>query len=135
MKSHHNTKSFASFAFVLLVFAAPSAGALSASSSNLAHMLAVLANDLPAFSACSPGLVAVPFMRYALFVGSAAAFAGNLFLTVGAHGCKPPVGSSAAIAVASIGDLVHFRVVVPVAGRSVILVHLILPVFIILMVH
>lgn len=130
MRATINTKSFSTF--VLLAAGRASAtGALSASSSDLAHVLAVLAYYLSTLLTGTPGFITIPFMCYALLVRSTTAFAGNLLLSFGTHRGKAPVGG----ATAAVGAVIAAATALLfVFGRFEPLVPVVLPV-IILIVH
>jgi hypothetical protein len=69
----------------------PLTGTLSAFTANFAHMIAVLAYDLPAFAAGFTGFITTPLMGYTLAVSSTTTFAGNTTLLFRIHGGKTPV--------------------------------------------
>lgn len=71
-------------------------GALPAFAANFTHVVAILANDLPAFTAGLSRLIAAPFMRNTLAVRCAATFTGNSFLFFRIHGGKTTIRRFAA---------------------------------------
>jgi len=64
---------------------AVTADCFTASSANLGHVIPITADRLPAFSPGLPGLIGRKLVGGALLVGSAAALAGDLFLTFRIH--------------------------------------------------